>query len=110
MSIFHSKILEIIKIFDYIDKKKLDIKDTMFMIDDAILEEKNKIAKIETIVQDAIHQDGFDVFYQPIYSNSKKAFVSAEALVRLKDTTTVGYYFSRPIPEEQYIEFLRENQ
>lgn len=95
---------EIIKIFDYIDKKKLDIKDTIVMIDDTILVEKNKIAKVETIVQDAILQDGFDVFYQPIYSNSKKAFVSAEALVRLKDTTTVGY-----ISPELFIPISEQN-
>ena len=82
---------EIIKIIDYIDKYKNEMKESLIVIDDTIMEEKNKLAKIEAVVQDAIKNDGFDVFYQPIYSNSKKAFVSSEALVRLKDTTTVGF-------------------
>ena len=95
---------EVHRILDYIDKKKLDITETFFEIDDTILAEKNKIAKVESIVQDAIHHDGFDVFYQPIYSNSKKAFVSAEALVRLKDTTTMGF-----ISPELFIPISEQN-
>lgn len=88
---YANKTDEIGKIFDYIDRNKYEIKETFIVIDDNILEEKNKVAKIEAIVQDAIVNDGFDVYYQPIYSNSKKSFVSSEALVRLKDTTTVGF-------------------
>lgn len=88
---YANKTDEIGKIFDYIDKNKYEIKETFVVIDDNILEEKNKLAKIEAIVQEAITNDGFDVYYQPIYSNSKKAFISSEALVRLKDNTTVGF-------------------
>lgn len=95
---------EIVRIFDYIDKNKLEIKETFFTIDETLLEEKDRCAKIETIVQDAIYHDGFDVFYQPIYSNSKKAFVSSEALVRLKDTTTMGF-----ISPELFIPISEQN-
>ena len=34
---------------------------------------------------DAIREDRVEVFYQPIYSTHKKVFVSAEALVRIRD-------------------------
>jgi len=46
---------------------------------------------IEEIVKDAVQNDKLDVVYQPIYSVADKAFVSAEALVRLRDTTTLGF-------------------
>lgn len=95
---------EIVKILDYVDKVKGDIKETIFRIDETVLEEKNKLARIEAIVQNAIDNDGFEVHYQPIYSNSKKAFVSSEALVRLKDTETMGY-----ISPEIFIPIAEEN-
>lgn len=46
---------------------------------------------LEQLLQNAILNDGFDVFYQPIYSTEKKAFISSEALIRLKDTQTLGF-------------------
>ena len=82
---------EINKIFDYVEKNKHEIKDNIFYIDDDVLEGMSRLANIEALVQEAIDYDGFEVFYQPIYSNSKKAYVSAEALVRLRDSDTLGY-------------------
>lgn len=95
---------EIVKVLDYVDKIKTDVKDVIFRIDETVLEEKNALARIESIVQNAIDNDGFEVHYQPIYSNSKKAFVSSEALVRLKDTETMGY-----ISPEIFIPIAEEN-
>ena len=40
---------------------------------------------------EAIDDCGFSVVYQPIFDVSKKSFRSAEALVRLTDTETVGF-------------------
>ena len=45
---------------------------------------------IDRIVADAIKNDKFEVFYQPIYSVKDSAFTSAEALLRLRDET-LGY-------------------
>ncbi len=45
---------------------------------------------IDRIVADAIKNDKFEMFYQPIYSVKDGAFTSAEALLRLKDET-LGY-------------------
>ena len=40
---------------------------------------------IETIINKAIAENRFKVYYQPIYSVSEKRFVCAEALIRLYD-------------------------
>ena len=40
---------------------------------------------IDTIIEDALANERFQVYYQPIYSLSKDKFVSAEALIRLID-------------------------
>lgn len=55
-----------------------------------ILDEK-RIAKmreremVEEMILSAIEEDRIEVFYQPIYSTKKKKFVSAEALVRIRE-------------------------
>ena len=40
---------------------------------------------IDKIISKAIEDNSFQMYYQPIYNVSKKKFVSAEALIRLKD-------------------------
>ncbi|MDE7044798.1 MAG: EAL domain-containing protein, partial [Acetatifactor sp.] len=37
------------------------------------------------LIQSAIEEDRIEVFYQPIYSTKERKFVSAEALVRIRD-------------------------
>ncbi len=101
---FADSVDEVVKVLDYVDKIKGEIKEKILRIDETILEEKKHLAEIEAVVQNAIDNDGFDVYYQPIYSNSKKAFVSAEALVRLKDTQTLGF-----ISPEVFIPIAEEN-
>ncbi len=41
--------------------------------------------QIDHIIQKGIKNNSFEMFYQPIYDIEKKQFVSAEALIRLKD-------------------------
>lgn len=55
------------------------------------IQTKRRQDEIVKLLSEAIHNDGFDVYFQPIYSVEKKRFISAEALVRLKDTETIGY-------------------
>ncbi len=52
-----------------------------------IAPEKDFIVKnnIDRIISDAIQNDKFEMYYQPIYSTKEKAFISAEALIRLRD-------------------------
>jgi len=95
---------EVIAVLDYVDKIKGDIKDKIFRIDETVLDDKNYMKQIEAVVQNAIDTEGFEVYYQPIYSNKDKKFVSAEALVRLTDTETLGY-----ISPEIFIPIAEEN-
>ena len=46
---------------------------------------------IEDMVKHAVDNDGFFIAYQPIYSTHEKRFVSCEALVRLKDMSSIGF-------------------
>ncbi len=43
--------------------------------------------KLDSILENAITNHKFQVYYQPIYSTKEKRFNSAEALLRLKDDT-----------------------
>ena len=101
---FANSVDEIIKVIDYVDKIKTDVKENIFRIDEKVLEEKQKLTRIERVVQNAIDNNEFEVHYQPIYSNSKKSFVSAEALVRLRDKETMKY-----ISPEMFIPIAEEN-
>lgn len=51
----------------------------------------NRYITIERMLKDAVDFNGFTVVYQPIYSAKLKRIVSCEALVRLKDTQTIGF-------------------
>ena len=42
------------------------------------------------LLKNAIENDGFDVYYQPIYNLEKEKYTSAEALIRLNDTGSFG--------------------
>lgn len=64
---------------------------TIHLLNEAIISSKIRYSTIENILINAIEHDGFVVVYQPIYHAKNKQFLSAEALVRLTDTTTVGF-------------------
>ncbi len=55
-------------------------------------------AAVEALVEHAIEFDGFEVFYQPIFSTNSRTFATAEALLRLKDDKTLGY-----VPPDEFI-------
>lgn len=95
---------EVVAVMDYVDKIKADFKEAIVRIDENVLDKKTYYAKVESLVQNAIETDAFDVYYQPIYSNKENRFVSAEALVRLADTQTLGY-----VSPEIFIPIAEEN-
>ena len=47
----------------------------------------NLIRQIDAIIENALNNKTFEVYYQPIYSIREDRFNSAEALIRLKDET-----------------------
>ena len=54
-------------------------------IDQDTIAEQRKRAGMEAVILDALEEDRVEVFYQPIYSTHTKHFVSAEALVRIRN-------------------------
>lgn len=64
---------------------------SIYYLQQDMTERKKRRDKIEQMVIHAMEQDGFEMFYQPIYDTKSKKFHSAEALIRLKDTTSVGF-------------------
>lgn len=73
-------------------------------IDSKITEKKQRRDILTRMLADAIENDGFDVFYQPIYSSAGKAFLSAEALIRMKDKETIGF-----VSPEEFIPLAERN-
>lgn len=69
-----------------------------------IVARKRRSEILSKMMLDAIDNDGFEVVYQPIYSTEKKAFVSSEALVRLKDKETLGF-----VSPEEFIPLAEKN-
>lgn len=64
---------------------------------DIDLDIEGRRQKVRGAVRKAIREDTFEVYYQPIYSTRDKKFISAEALLRLKDSE-LG-----PISPEEFI-------
>lgn len=60
-------------------------------VDDSCISDIRRQSAVRALLREAIKNDGFNVLYQPIYSVRKKGFASAEALLRLKDTETIGF-------------------
>lgn len=54
-------------------------------VDSDFVEQMRQEKRMEQMLEDAMEQDRIEVFYQPIFSTKEKKFVSAEALVRMRD-------------------------
>lgn len=50
-----------------------------------LLEKSKRRHRIETLLEQNLEQDGFEVYYQPIFSVEDKSFLKAEALLRMRD-------------------------
>ena len=86
----------ICKLLDYMLEAKA--KDTIRIAGVRELEFIKRRAAVEALVEHAIDFDGFEVFYQPIFSTQARTFATAEALLRLKDDKTIGY-----VPPDEFI-------
>ncbi len=96
---------EVAELLEYVGHKGRNQQiEGIVIADPEFIENKNYHYKVEAVVREAILSDGFEVFFQPIYSAWNKSFTSAEALVRLKDKSTIGYISPDvfiPIAEER---------
>ena len=65
---------------------KIDAVDRNYIYVNTVMIEDMRVEKhAEKILDEALAENRIEVFYQPIYSIEKKKFVSAEALVRIRD-------------------------
>ena len=64
---------------------------SVVVVSEAVINELNYLSGVERLLHNAVKNNGLEVYYQPIYSTSKKKCISAEALVRLKDRETLGF-------------------
>ncbi|MDK2808250.1 MAG: c-di-GMP phosphodiesterase, partial [Clostridiales bacterium] len=76
----------------------------VIILDESFLDMRSRKKIIESLLREAMETDGFEVFYQPIFSIDHAGFVSSEALVRLKDTSSIGY-----ISPEEFIPIAEKN-
>ncbi len=74
------------------------------IMSDDHLNKIRRVFKVESLLKKAIDNDGIEVFYQPIFDTKSKCFLSAEALVRLKDNTTIGF-----VSPEEFISIAESN-
>ncbi len=73
-------------------------------VNDAIIGTYHRNAAVNKLVTEALHNDGLEVFYQPIFDVKKRTFSSAEALVRMKDTGAIGF-----VSPEEFIPMAERN-
>lgn len=75
--------------------------------DKNLLSARHRREKIVLKLHDAIDNDGFDIFYQPLYDWKRDKFIGLEALIRFKDDG--GEFYSPgefiPIAEEDGLIF-----
>lgn len=91
--------IEYIKYFQNI--KKSD-KNRIY-IEDINLQGRKRRLQVESAIKYALDHNTFEVYYQPIFSFEKKKIISAEALIRLTDST-IGI-----IGPDEFIRIAEEN-
>lgn len=75
-------------------------------INEEFFRKKKRYEDVRGLVEEAIRTEGVEMYYQPIYSAEKKNFHSAEALVRLRDTDSIGFVSPEefiPIAEKEHL-------
>lgn len=78
-------------------------KDVLMIDGERVLEKGRREGALLHIIRDALRNNRFEVFYQPIYNVKKKCYSSAEALIRLKDES-MGY-----ISPEEFIPIAEQH-
>ena len=73
-------------------------------VDAKLLQKRDRQDLVYKLLQNAIKSDGIEMYYQPIYSIAEQRFTNCEALVRLKDTTTLGF-----VSPEEFIPIAERN-
>ena len=65
--------------------RRKDSAENSIVLDETQIGQYKEREKMEAMLHSALEDDRIEVFYQPIYSTKLNRFVSAEALVRIRD-------------------------
>ncbi len=76
---------ELLRLIEYFKKKAMLTEGMIVSIDEEAVKESHEKKEMEEIIIKALEEDRVEVFYQPIYSTKSNRFVSAEALVRIRN-------------------------
>lgn len=80
-----------------------EMKDGATVVSENAIIAKRRELQVLSSIRKFIAQDAFEMYYQPIYSTREKSFISAEALVRMKDSN-LGF-----VSPEEFIPMAEEN-
>lgn len=76
---------EIFQMLRYLRVEERNPEKHIILLDDKRVAQFREKEETEEMILSAIEEDRIEVFYQPIYSVKEKRFVSAEALVRIRE-------------------------
>lgn len=93
---------EIFQMLRYFRVEEKNPEKHIILLDDRRIARFREKEETQEMIAAAIKEDRIDVFYQPIYATKEKRFVSAEALVRLResDGSIVPPWKFIPVAEE----------
>lgn len=74
----------VLDIIQFITESK-NVSNGINEIDESIIDDYKENLRIQKVVDEAIKNERFEVFLQPIYDLKKKTFTGAESLIRLRD-------------------------
>ena len=82
---------ETYEMLGYMLQKKYKEKHRICYLDEELRQKKHREDRIDFLLEKALREQSFEVVYQPIYWPERKAFASAEALIRMKEDEELGY-------------------
>lgn len=95
---------EMVHLMQYARWKSSDHSGSNFKrVDMDFVEQMRKEKSMEQMLEEAMKEDRIEVFYQPIFSTAEKKFVSAEALVRMRDRD------GNPVPPGAFVSVAEAN-
>lgn len=71
---------------DYVNEYSKVVDKSILTLEDMKIGAVARSLFVQKLLQEAVDNEGFEMYYQPIYSVKEKKVVSAEALIRLKNT------------------------
>lgn len=76
---------KLLRLFQYFKQQAGIMENLTISIDEALVKESHEKEEMEETIKQALEEDRVEVFYQPIFSPKAARFVSAEALVRIRN-------------------------